>query len=113
MHSHLFSEIMDAVSDRIAGRRTTVSVIGIRTAKLLIALLLLIEAAIVSACLGFPVFAAVLSIGAGWMVFNAWRIWRDRPYSLKDCRAFTYCLNLAAIASMPFVWSSGKLAGLR
>src|SRR5260370_1102952 len=66
MHSHVFGEIMDLEPDRSSGRRTTAVVIGRVRAKLLIALFLAAETALVF------VFFRDLLLGCFLLASAAW-----------------------------------------
>ncbi len=61
MHSHVFGEIMDVEPDRTAGRHTTATVIGRVPAKLLMAVLMLVEAGLVLRFLGARTLARDLA----------------------------------------------------
>jgi len=113
MHSHVFGEVMDLEPDRTAGRRTTATVIGRVPAKLLMAVLMLVEAGLVLRFLGARPLAAFLLLSAAWFTLDATVIWRGRPYSNREMRLFMLAWNAVALISMPWIWSQGSLLRMR
>ena len=113
MHSHVFGEVMDLEPDRTAGRRTTATVIGRVPAKLLMAVLMLVEAGLVLRFLGARTLAAFLLLSAAWFTLDATVIWRSRPYSNREMRFFMLAWNAVALISMPWIWSQGSLLRMR
>ena len=113
MHSHVFGEVMDLEPDRTAGRRTTATVIGRVPAKLLMAVLMLVEAGLVLRFLGARTLAAFLLLSAAWFTLDATVIWRSRPYSNREMRVFMLAWNAVALISMPWIWSQGSLLRMR
>ena len=108
MHSHVFGEIMDFAPDRESGRRTTATVIGAVPSKLLICGMLLSESILIWKYFADPWISSALAFGVVWFLADALVIWRDRPYSLRQMRAFMLGWNLIALLSMPWVWSAGR-----
>ena len=104
MHSHVFGEVMDFDPDRAAGRRTTAVIIGRVRAKLLIAALLLAEAAVVVKFFGEVILAGFLLVSAAWFVLDAVLLWRDRAYSTRQMRFALLAWNAVALVSMPWMW---------
>ena len=113
MHSHVFGEVMDLEPDRTAGRRTTATVIGRVPAKLLMAVLMLVEAGLVLRFLGARPLAAFLLLSAAWFTLDATVIWRGRAYSNREMRLFMLAWNAVALISMPWIWSQGSLLRMR
>jgi len=113
MHSHVFGEVMDVEPDRAAGRRTTAIVIGRVRAKLLMAILMLCEAALVVTFLGAKELAGFLLVSAAWFAVDATVIWRSRPYSNREMRFFMLAWNAIALFSMPWMWSQASLLRMR
>ncbi len=109
MHSHLFGQIMDVEPDRQAGRRTTATAIGIVPAKLLAALFLLAEAALVELSFHDALIAAALALGGGWFILDALVLWRDRLYRPAQMRFFLLGWNAAAVLSLAWVWATATL----
>jgi len=104
MHSHIFGEIMDFAPDRLGGRRTSATVIGVVPAKLLISAMLLFET-----LLAYKYFANIwilgmLAFGFFWFLLDSLIIWRAQPYSLKAMRLFMFGWNAIALGSMGWVW---------
>ena len=109
MHSHVFGEVMDLEPDRAAGRRTTATMIGRVPAKLLMAVLMLVEAGLVVRFFGAKALAGFLLVSAAWFVVDATVLWRSRPYSNSQMRFFLLAWNAIALVSMPWMWSRAVL----
>jgi 4-hydroxybenzoate polyprenyltransferase len=110
MHSHVFGEIMDIEPDRLSGRHTTATVIGILPSKFLISSMLIVEALIVQHYFGDVWISSALAFGALWFLLDALIVWRTRPYSLAQMRLFMLGWNAIALSSMGWVWSTASLA---
>jgi len=113
MHSLLFGQVMDLEPDRMAGRRTTATVIGRVRAKLLMAVLMLCEAGLVGSFFEAKALAAFLLVSAAWFMVDATVIWRSRPYSNREMRFFMLAWNAIALVSMPWMWSQATLLQMR
>src|SRR5207247_5544824 len=101
MHSLVFGEVMDLEPDRAAGRHTTATVIGRVPAKLLMAVLMLVEAGLVLRFLGARALSAFLLPSAAWFTLDATVIWRSRPYSHRALRYVMLAWNAVALIRMP------------
>ena len=110
MHSHVFGEIMDIEPDRVSGRRTTATVVGVIPSKVLICGMLLGETLLVWKSFGDLWISGALLFGVFWFLADALVFWRNRPYSLAAMRVFMLGWNAIALASMPWVWRSATLA---
>jgi len=110
MHSHVFGEIMDIDPDRLSGRRTSATVIGMFPSKFLISSMLVLEALIVRHYFGDIWISGALVFGAVWFLLDALVVWRSRPYSLAQMRLFMLSWNAIALGSMGWVWSTASLA---
>jgi 4-hydroxybenzoate polyprenyltransferase len=110
MHSHAFGEIMDCAPDRLSGRRTTATVIGVVPAKLLTSGMLLFEAVLVYTYYANLWISGALAFGALWFTLDASILWRDQPYSLKAMRVFMLGWNAVALGSMGWVWSTAPFS---
>ncbi len=104
MHSHLLGATMDIAPDRIAGRRTTASVLGPVGAKFGIAAMLLVEAGLIGWYVQNAIIATLLTAGAAFFVLDALVIWRSDPYSNRMMAAFLIGWNVIAIVSAPWIW---------
>ncbi|MGB7283086.1 MAG: UbiA family prenyltransferase [Candidatus Acidiferrum sp.] len=113
MHSHIFGEVMDLEPDRLSGRRTTATLIGTVSSKLLIAGLLCAEAVLVQFYFGGLVITGFLTFGAAWFVSDALIVWKNGPYSPGEMRLFMWGWNAAALAGIFWNWSTGTLTHLR
>lgn len=107
MHSHVFGEIMDIEPDRLSGRRTTATLIGVVRSKLLLTAMLAIEAVVTYRHCSDLRIAAALGFGACWFLLDALVLWRNRAYSLSQMRRFMLAWNAIALGSMGWVWSIG------
>jgi len=110
-HAHLMGEIMDVYPDRLAGRRTTATVLGVIPVKGIVMLLVLIESAVIGFVFRDLVLGVFLLFGAGWMVLDI-VVFRSRAYTPKEFLLFGAALNVAGFASMAWVWFSGTLTKL-
>lgn len=112
MHSHVFGEVMDIEPDRLSGRQTTATLIGRVPAKLLIAVLLGIEGALVRFYFHDGIVTGFLALGVFWFVLDATLLWRNRAYSPKEMRLFLWGWNIAAVLGIFWNWTQGTLAHL-
>ena len=113
MHSHLLGQIMDIAPDRLAGRRTTAILLGPVPAKLLLALFLLVESALVFFLFGDPLISGGCFFGALWFLFDALALFRGGPYPAWLMRWFLLGWNIAALGSMGWVWKNGTFLHAR
>ena len=97
MHSHLFGEVMDIVPDRESGRTTTAVRIGAVRTKLVIAVFLSVEVALVTRYFHDRVIAGFLAAGAVWFISDAFWLWRNQPYSRRVMTVFMWMWNAAAL----------------
>jgi 4-hydroxybenzoate polyprenyltransferase len=109
MHSHLFGEVMDIVPDREAGRTTTAVRIGAVRTKLLMAVFLSVEVALVTRYFHNRVIGAFLAAGAVWFVADALWLWRNKPYSRKVMTLFMWIWNAAALLLIVWDYMQGTL----
>jgi 4-hydroxybenzoate polyprenyltransferase len=109
MHSHVFGEVMDIVPDRRSGRRTTATQLGAVRAKFLIAALLCIETAMVYWFFRDAIIAGFLGMGAVWFVADSSVLWKERPYTPGQMRAFMWAWNGAAVLCMCWNWLRASL----
>jgi 4-hydroxybenzoate polyprenyltransferase len=105
MHSHLFGEIMDITPDTQAGRCTTAVLLGPVKAKCLAAALLFFEAGWVWHYFGSLEITGFLALSALCFVMDATVLWRARPYTETQMRAFFLGWNAVAVVSLPWIWA--------
>ena len=110
MHSHVFGEIMDIEPDRLSGRRTTATIIGVIPSKFLIAGMLAFEALLIFTYFHDIWISGALAFGALWFLLDASVLWRGDSYSLAQMRIFMLAWNAIALGSMGWVWSTASLA---
>ena len=113
MHSHVFGEVMDLEPDRTAGRRTTATVIGRVPAKLLMAVLMMLEAGLLTKFFRAKELVGFLLVSAAWFTLDATVIWRSRPYSNRAMRFFMLAWNAIALSSMPWMWSQASMLRMK
>lgn len=104
MHSHIFGEIMDIEPDQKSGRETLATRIGRVPSKLTVAVLLVVESALVWRFAGDRTIALFLATGALWFVADAALLWKDRAYRPREMRLFLWGWNLAAVLGM--LWNA-------
>lgn len=109
MHSHLFGEVMDIVPDRAAGRATTAVRIGAVRTKLLMAVFLCVEVALVAFYFRDRVIAGFLAAGVLWFVADAFWLWRNKPYSPQMMKLFMLMWNAAALLLIVWDYMQGTL----
>ena len=109
MHSHLFGEVMDIVPDRESGRTTTAVRIGAVRTKLLMAVFLSVEVALVTRYFHDRVIGGLLAAGAVWFVADALWLWRNKPYSRKVMTLFMWMWNAAAVLLIIWDYVQGTL----
>jgi len=109
MHSHLFGEVMDIAPDRIAGRRTTATLIGAVKTKFLIGTILSIEVALVFFAFHNALMAVFLGIGALWFVVDATFLWKNHPYKPREMRMFMWAWNAASVVVIYWDWAAASL----
>ena len=107
--AHIAGEIMDIEPDRIAGKRTTATLLGRKNTKLLMLILLLLECYILSFWFQDYVLAGFLGIFSLWLLLDVFVFFKDKPYSLEQMKLFGFAMNISAILSMIWVLYSGKL----
>jgi lycopene elongase/hydratase (flavuxanthin-forming) len=109
MHSHVFGEVMDIAPDRLAGRRTTATVIGSVNAKFLIAAILSVEVALLHFSFRAPIPVMFLAAGAVWFVADATLLWKNRAYRPGEMRLFMWAWNAASVAAIYWDWAEAAL----
>jgi 4-hydroxybenzoate polyprenyltransferase len=109
MHSHLFGEVMDIGPDRKSGRKTLAIVLGTVPTKLLIAVFLASETALVFWFFRDLVISGFLLAGALWFVLDAAIFWRRRPYTTEQMRLFLWGWNVAALLGIFWNAAHGSL----
>jgi 4-hydroxybenzoate polyprenyltransferase len=113
MHSHVFGEVMDIVPDRRSGRRTTATQIGAVRAKLLIAVFLCVETAMVYWFFHDAIISGFLAAGVLWFVVDSSVLWKERSYTPAQMRAFMWAWNGAAVLGMYWNWLKASLTNVR
>ncbi len=105
MHSHLFGQIMGIAPDALAGRRTTAVCLGAQKAKLLVVVLLLLEA-VLARGLGCKAYLPpLLLLGALGFALDALVLWRGRAYPAWAAPVFLISWNGALLLDIALsVW---------
>jgi 4-hydroxybenzoate polyprenyltransferase len=109
MHSHVFGEVMDIAPDRLSGRRTTATYVGVVGAKFLIAALLCVESVMVYGSFRDALIAGFLAVGAIWFVLDALVFWKNHAYTPAQMRMFMWAWNAASLAGMYWNWAHATL----
>lgn len=107
--AHIAGEIMDIESDKLAGKRTTATLIGRKNTKLLMLILLLAESVILFYGFRDYVLGSFLIVFSVWLSLDTFIFFKGEPYSLKQMKWFGYAMNISAFGSMLWVLYSGKL----
>lgn len=107
--SHLIGEVMDIGPDKLAGKKTTATIIGIKNTKLFIILLVALEVLILFYHFHDYIFGGMLAVGLLWLLFDLLILNKAKTYTLNEMKIFGYGSNLLAIASMTYVWWTGCL----
>ena len=100
---------MDIVPDRESGRTTTAVRIGASRTKLLMAVFLIVEVALVTQYFHNRVIGGFLAVGAVWFVADALWLWRNKPYSRKVITLFMWMWNVAAVLLIVWDYMQGPL----
>jgi len=101
---------MDIEPDRLSGRRTTATIIGVIPSKFLIAGMLAFEALLILHYYHDIWISGALVLGTFWFLLDAIVLWRGDSYSLAQMRIFMLAWNAIALGSMGWVWSTASLA---
>jgi 4-hydroxybenzoate polyprenyltransferase len=109
MHSHVFGEVMDIAPDRLSGRRTTTTEIGIVNAKLLIAALLCVEGVLVFVFFRDLLITGFLAAGVVWFLLDARIFWKNHAYTPAQMRIFMCAWNAASLGGMYWNWTHATL----
>src|SRR5262249_51636952 len=104
---------MDIAPDRLAGRRTTATVLGTMKAKLLISAILCTEIVLLLAFFHAGVAAIALGVGLLWFVMDATVLWKHHPYKPLEMRIFMWIWNAASLAAIYWDWSSAALTHVK
>lgn len=109
MQSHLMGEVMDIEPDRLTGRRTTATILGVKKTKLLIILIVGLEIGLLLSVYKAYIFAGMLTIGWLWLLVDLFLIFKTKKYTYAQMRFFAIMSNLVAIVSMLYVWYTACL----
>lgn len=107
--AHIAGEIMDLEPDRLAGKRTTATLLGRQKTKGVMLVLLLLEVYLLYFWFQDAVLAGFLAVFSGWLVLDLFFIFKGKPYTLWQMKLFGWAMNGVAFASMLWVLYSGKL----
>lgn len=109
IQSHLIGEIMDIAPDRAGQRRTSATVLGYKYAKLLLALIVGVEAYLLLQQFNELLLGGFLVLYALYMTLDAFFIYKSNPYPLHLIKLFGICANIAALVTMVWLWFTGSL----
>lgn len=109
VQSHLIGEVMDIAPDAAGGRNTTATILGYKNSKLLLAAIIAIEAYLLLAKFDEVFLGGFLVLYTLYMLADAFFIFKNTPYPLHLVRLFGICANIAALATMVWLWITGSL----
>eukprot|EP01035_Chromulina_nebulosa_P035336 gene35336-47487_t len=113
IQSHLIGEVMDIDPDKAGGRRTTATVLGYRYSKLLLAFIISIEAYLLLSEFTELFLGGFLAVYALYMTVDGLFIFKNKPYPLHLVKFFGICANIAALATMVWLWITAKGSFIR
>jgi len=100
---------MDVVPDRLVGKTTTATMLGVFKTKLLIIFFISVEVGMLYFVFGDPYFAGLLALGLIWLLLDLFVVYGSKQYSLQQLKLFAYASNAMGLLSMSYVWYSGCL----
>lgn len=109
IQSHLMGEVMDIVPDKAAGRKTTATLLGMKSTKLLIIAVVSAEVTLLFLVFKTYIFGGLLLMGLVWLLLDLFLIFKTKTYTMGQMKLFGYGSNAIALASMIYVWYSGVL----
>jgi 4-hydroxybenzoate polyprenyltransferase len=112
MMAHLFGQIMDIEPDKKAGRRTTATLLGICAAKWLLVGFLFSLCLLTGVVFRSWVLCVFFAGASLWFALDVLVFWKDRHYTAFEINLFGQGFNVAAIASIPYMWWTGVLTKL-
>ena len=95
--AHIAGEIMDIEPDLEAGKRTTATLLKRKNTKIIMFVLLLLEAVLLWFWFKDAVLAIFLLVFALWLFLDAFIFFKNQPYSVRQMTFFGYAINAAAI----------------
>ncbi len=107
--AHIAGELMDIEPDKIAGKKTTATLIGRKYTKYLMIGFLVIETYLLYFWFEDLLLSGMLGVFALWMLIDVCFVFKDKPYSLSQMKLFGLGMNASAIVTMIWVLYSGKL----
>lgn len=107
--AQIAAEIMDIDPDREAKKKSTAVLIGRKNSKLLLLFLILFEAYILKFWFDDVVLSLTMGLFALWMIIDLFFVFKDKPYSVSQMKAFGVLANVAALLSIIWVLYSGTL----
>jgi 4-hydroxybenzoate polyprenyltransferase len=107
--SHLIGEVMDISPDRLSGRRTTATKLGLKKTKLLIIGIVFLEVALLFFVFKEYIFGGMLAFGLLWLIIDLALVFKTKIYTVEQMKLFGLLSNIIAICSMTYVWFSGCL----
>ena len=100
---------MDIAPDRLSGRRTTATLLGMKRTKFLVILIVFLEVNLLFFVFKEYVFGIMLAFGLLWLIIDLLLIFKTKIYTLNQMKLFGLMSNIVAICSMAYVWYSGCL----
>ena len=109
MQSHLMGEVMDYIPDKLSGRITTATKIGVKNTKLLIIIIVSAEVLLLLFAYQEWVFGGFLAAVLLWLIIDLTLVFKSQEYSIWQMKLFGWTSNITALATMLYVWQSGCL----
>jgi len=107
--AHIAGEIMDIEPDRLAGKKTTATLLGRTKIKYIMILLLLVEVYILTFWFKDYMLAGFLGVFSIYLILDVFIFFKEKPYTLNQMKLFGLSMNLSALASMIWLLYAGKL----
>ena len=105
MQSHLFGQLMDIECDKASGRRSTAVVLGVTPSKLLLVVIMSVEAVIAAAYFRSPIVAWLMAAAALFFVGDT--LFGPPRYPIWFTKAFFIAWNVLVLMTMHWVWRYG------
>ncbi len=107
--AHIAGEIMDIEPDLKSGKKTTATILKRKNSKMLMFVLLAVEAVLVWHWFQDVVLATFLGLFSIWLLFDMFIFFKEKPYTLKQMKFFGWAINFVALLSMAWVLYYGTL----
>ncbi len=110
--AQLMGEVMDVEPDRAAGRRTTATVLGVGTTKLLIIAVVGAEVTLLCGVFGDLLFGGMMVGALLWLLVDRFVVFGEGGYTLFQMKLFGVGSNVLALLTLAYVGWTGSLLHL-